>query len=133
MAYKTFGGVLSIYDSTYKVIGGLIDCTWPSYKADEPIDVTSHSSASGVREFEPAGTKDHTDFSFECNDLPADAGQVSVLAGIGASYKFKFVSSTGVTEYINAIIMSFAPGPHPVNGKATRICSAKATGVNPTS
>ncbi|MFA5265253.1 MAG: hypothetical protein WC378_15630 [Opitutaceae bacterium] len=133
MASKTFGGVLSIYDSAYKVIGGLLDVTWPSYKADEPLDVTSHSSASGVREYEAAGTKDHTDFSFECNDLPSDTGQVAVLAGIGASYKFKFVSAAGTTEYINAIIISFSPGPQPVNGKATRVCTAKATGVNPTS
>jgi hypothetical protein len=132
-ASRTYGGALSIYDSTYKAIGGLITCTFPQMEADAPIDATAHDSASGVREFVPAGTKKWPNLTWQCNDLPADAGQVSVAANLGASMKFRFVSTSGVTAYINAIITKWARDPQPIDGKATISGEAVPTGVAPIS
>jgi hypothetical protein len=134
MASKTFGSALYVYDTTYKLVGGLIDVTWPTYKADEPIDCTSHDSASGVREYIDAGTKDHTDFSFEANDLPSDAAQVFLRANVGTVVRFKHIKAASATaRFVNAIVLGVQEGQNPVNGKATISVSCKPTGVDPTS
>ena len=133
MASRTFGGALSIYSGSYQLIGGLIDCTFPALAADTPVDVSSHDMASGVRVEIPVGTLMHPALTFTCNDLPADAGQVAVAAAMGTSAKFKFVSSSGRTSYVNAVVIKFQPDAQPINGKATMSGEARAYGVDPVS
>jgi hypothetical protein len=133
MASKTFGGALSIYSGSYQLIGGLIDCTFPALEADSPVDTSSHDMTSGVRVNIPVGTFKWPDLTFQCNDLLADAGQVAVLASLGASSKFKFVSASGRTSYVNATVIKWAPDAQPINGKATMSGQATPSGVAPVS
>ena len=133
MAYKTFGGVLSIYDSTYKVIGGLQNCTFPGFEADDPQVTTCHASSGGVEELIPTGTFKWPDLTFDCLYLSGDTGQTAVAANIGNSMKFKFVSASGRTLYCNAIITHFAAGAQPVKGTDLFSGIAKPYGVAPVS
>ena len=131
MASRTFGGALSIYSGSYQLIGGLIDCTFPALEADAPVDTTAHDSTSGVRTNIPVGTFKWPDLTFQCNDIPADAGQVLVLASLGVSSKFKFVSAAGRTSYINGTVVKWSPDAQPINGKATISGQVVPSGVAP--
>jgi hypothetical protein len=140
MASKTFGITLSIWDvslstDAYTEIKGLLDITPPSKVADEPADATSHSSTSGIREFEPIGTFTYSDVSAEMNDLPTDPGQMLLPAMIGTQQKFKVVKVSDPSNpiFFNADVIGFEEGANPVNGKATRTLTLKPTGVPPIS
>ena len=102
----------------------------------DPIDVTSHDSASGYREF-LAGLKAGGDISMEGNLLPSDTdGQVALYADFQAgskkAFKIKFPAWVETThEYPeidgNGYITAFSPSfPH--DGKISFSATIKVDG-----
>ena len=88
MATSTFGVVLEIWDASLSTpafveVKHLIDLVPPSKEADDPVDVTSHSSTLGVREVAAAGTFKWSPVTGQCNDEPTDDGQELMAASIG--------------------------------------------------
>jgi len=81
------------------VVGELTNIGGPGMSADT-IDVTSHSSADGYREF-IQGIKDGGEISMEGNFIKADVGQVALLAsfnsGVAAEFNIVFLDSSDWT------------------------------------
>lgn len=138
MASKTFGVTFEVYvTSAYVSINGLEDITAPTLMATSPIDVTNHSSASGIKEFIPSGIQEWSDCTGTFVMIPTDAGQDALRAGVGTSMKFRVKAPGRVTTtddiIFNAIVESVENDSFSVEGKDTQKFKLKPTGVAPVS
>ena len=138
-AYGTLLGVspgmsslsLTTMPSTWDYIGQLTNISGPSVAADS-IDVTSHDSTGGHRQF-VAGVIDGGDLSFEGNLLTAAAGdELMDLAEIRDNVCFydKFPTAAGSTGwawlFAGAVNSFETQAPH--DGKIGFTASVKLTG-----
>ncbi len=136
MPSKTFGVTFAVYvTAAYVPINGLLDIVPPVLNATSPIDITTHGSASGIKEFEPSGLKEWTDCSGSFLVIATDAGQDALRAGVGTSMKFKVISPARVTTaddvIFNAIVESVENDNFGLEGKDTQKFKLKPTGVAP--
>lgn len=103
--------------------------TGPSYAVDT-IDVTSHDSENGFREF-VAGLGDGGDITFEGNLLPGDdEGQMNFLRDLGAKEEREVTVSSpddGIVFTCQGIATGWTPSfPH--DGKLGFSATIKVTG-----
>lgn len=102
----------------------------PSLAADS-LDVTSHDSSNGYREF-IQGLRDGGELSIEGNFYPGDSnGQAGLLtdfnAGTVQSFVMTFPASTGTTWTFSAIVTAFETTA-PVDDKMGFSATLKITG-----
>jgi hypothetical protein len=138
MPSKTFGVTLAVYvTAAYVPINGLLDIVPPVLSATSPIDVTTHGSASGIKEFEPSGLKEWSECSGSILVIATDTGQDALRAGVGTQMKFKVVTPSRVTStddvIFNAIVESVENDSFGLEGKDTQKFKLKPTGVAPAS
>lgn len=136
MPSKTFGVTLAVYvTAAYVPINGLLDIVAPTLMATSPIDITSHGSASGIKEFEPSGLRQWSECSGTILMIATDAGQDALRAGVGTQMKFKVISPARVTTtddiIFNAIVESVENDSFGLEGKDTQKFKLTPTGVAP--
>lgn len=106
-------------------IGGLTDATVGGTEVSF-IDVTSHDSEDGFREF-VGGLKDGGTLELAGNFDIEDAGQVVLAEGAGDTEAVVVTYSDGSTSTFSVVIGAFAV-TNPLDDKLTFSCSCKITG-----
>jgi len=95
----------------------------------DQLDATTNSSASAAREFIP-GLKDGGEVTLEGNWVPADVGQVALLAsynnGTTAACVITYPSATGTCSF-NGFVSNWTINP-PHDEKLTFSSTIKVTG-----
>jgi predicted secreted protein len=135
-AISAFGTLLKIGDGgspeNFTTIAEVKDISLPHFARDM-IDVTTHSSTEGWREF-MAGLKSGGEVTFEINFLPTDATH-SYAAGLlhdlegGTLRNFKVVlTDAGNTTWTFAAIVSDFTPKAPVAGALTAAVTLKLSG-----
>jgi predicted secreted protein len=132
-AVRAYGTLLQIGDGevteTFATIAELTDISGPSLEADE-LDVTSHDSPSGYREF-IQGLKDAGEVSIEGNFLPTNTTQNDVLSdyqsGVVRNFQLVFPDTATTTWEFSAIVTAFEPTA-PVEDVLTFSATLKITG-----
>lgn len=135
-AISAFGTLLKIGDGgspeNFTTIAEVKDISL-SHFARDMIDVTTHSSTEGWREF-MAGLKSGGEVTFEINFLPTDATH-SYAAGLlhdwegGTLRNFKIVlTDAGNTTWTFAAIVSDFVPKAPVSGALTAAVTLKLSG-----
>jgi len=126
--YWAFGTVLSRAGNP---IAELTSITGPTESADA-LDVTSHDSAGGFREF-VAGLKDAGELSMEGNFAPGDAtGQIAMHADLASGtvreYIMTLPAAMAATLTIDGVVTALSTGaPH--DDKVPFSATVKLTGV----
>ncbi len=102
--------------------------------AQEPLDVTHHSSSSGWREF-IGGLKDGGEISLEINFDPGNAThdettglQAELANGSSKNYRLEF-PDTGATKITFAALVTAFEQSAPVDGKLSANVTLKVTGL----
>jgi predicted secreted protein len=108
-------------------VGELSSITGPSIAA-ETIDVTSHESADGFREF-IGGLRDGGEISIEGNFIQDDAGQLALLASLnsGAVESFVILFTDSAQFAMSGIVTAFEVGA-PMDDKISFSATIKISG-----
>jgi predicted secreted protein len=114
-AFWAYGSLLQISDDAgnYSTIGEITELTPPAMSRDD-IDVTSHSSADGYREF-ISGLRDGGEVTFKANWLPTNStqdGTTGVLESFNdnANHNWKIIlPSTLITITFVGFLTAFEP------------------------
>ncbi len=114
-----------------QAVAELTNVGTPTEKADT-IDVTSHGSADGFREF-LAGLRDGGEIAIEGNFYPGDTnGQIALhtdfQAGTSRAAIVTFPTAMACTWTATCIATAFQAGPAPVDGKVPFTATLKITG-----
>jgi predicted secreted protein len=132
-AVRAYGTLLQMEIAmVMTTIAELTDISGPTLEADE-LDVTSHSSVDGYREF-IQGLKDAGEVSIEGNFLPANnthdasTGLLSIYdSGEVTGFQIVFPDTDSTTWEFDAIVTGFEPTA-PVEEVLTFTASLKVTG-----
>lgn len=116
----------------FTTIAEVVNITGPGLSMD-PLDVTSHSSTAGWKEF-IGGLLDAGEVSFEINYIPTDATHDATAGLINdmenrtkRNFEVIFPDSGNTKWTIAALVTGFEPGA-PVDGKLTASVSLKLSG-----
>jgi len=135
-AVRAYGTLLQRGDGelaeVFTTIAELTDISGPTLDADE-LDVTSHSSVDGYREF-IQGLKDAGEVTIEGNFIPANATQSATDgllsdydSGVVRNFQLVFPDTDTTTWGFSAIITAFEPSA-PVEEVLTFTATLKVTG-----
>lgn len=129
--YKAFGTTLQhLVTATWTDIGGILDKSGPGYTA-EPIDVTTHDSTDGFKEY-VGGVRDAGEISFDIVWDPEDTGGQKklldqLIAGTVDTYRIVFPSTTSKTYEFSALVTAFESNM-PVEGLLGASVTMKISG-----
>lgn len=112
---------------TFTDVANIMDITGPGISRNT-IDVTSHDSPNGYREF-LGGLRDGGEVTFDINFDPAEDTHSQLITDLDAAdpidYRVEFPN--GATWTISGILTGFEPGA-PVDDKLTASVTIKVTG-----
>lgn len=137
--YPAFGMALAIGDGllastpTYTSIVQISDISGPTVSMDT-IDVTTHDSSGGFREY-VEGLADAGEVSFDIVYDPDEGTHANSSGGVvyelsqrtGKAFKLTFVDSTPTVVTFDAFVTAFEP-KGPVDGAQTATLKLKITG-----
>jgi len=128
-AYAAFGTVLRYIGPPELAIGELVNINGVPVSQDA-VDVTSHGSTSGYREF-VAGLLDAGEVSFEGNHIAANAGQQRIFTHLTARDNREMVINMpdGSEWQFGALCTGFGAAGAPVDGKLDFSGAFKLSGV----
>jgi len=112
--------------TTYTTIAEVVSISGPGLSA-EAIDVTSHDSPEGWREY-VGGLKDGGEVTFDINFIPGNTTHAELAGRIGAyvdTFQLVFPDNTAWT--FDALITGFEPQEN-VDGKLSASVTLKITG-----
>jgi len=135
-ATAALGTLLKLGDGggpeTFTTIAEITNIGGPSL-AQDPIEVTSHSSTSGWKEF-VGGLKDGGEVSLEMNFLPANATQAygtgvldDLYNGVLRNFQLVFPDTANTTWAFAALVTAFEVAA-PVDGKLGVTATLKLSG-----
>jgi len=134
-AFWAYGSTLQLGDGatteTFTSIAEITELTPPSMSRDD-IDVTSHTSADGYREF-ISGMRDAGEVTFKANWLPTNSTQ-DATTGIlesfndNANHNWKIIlPNTLITISFSGFITAFEPDL-PIEEQGQLSCTIKVSG-----
>lgn len=105
----------------------------PPSQTVETIDVTSHGSAGGVREFVP-GLIDAGELSIKINYIPGSPGDVILAAALSARtarpWKINLPAATGTRDFTgNGVVTSYEKDEVGIDDKMTATLTMKVSGL----
>lgn len=137
MATSTFGAKVEIWTgAAYVVIAGATNIKNPRLQMDDPIASLTADMTDGIPTLVHSKTYKWLEGSCDLEQIPADAGQVALLAAaIGtALVKFKF-TRVGVTAVIVNAFVKIEDGSDPSESPTAQTISATfmPSGASPVS
>lgn len=138
--YAAYGAALAIGDGllattpSYTTIAQVANISGPSMSLD-PIDVTTHDSTSGFREF-VAGLADGGEITFDLVYDPDSATHANSSGGVvyelhqrtGKAFRLTLVDTTNTVITFDAFVTAFEPSLA-VDGAMTASLTLKITGT----
>jgi hypothetical protein len=140
MSNSTFGAKVEIFvagsPGAYVEIKGATNITNPRLQMADPISSLTNDMTSGIPELVHSKTYQWAPGSCDIEQIPADAGQVALIAAAAgtALAKFKF-TRVGVTPVIVNAFVRIEDGDNPSESPTAQTLSATflPSGVSPVS
>lgn len=127
-----FGATFSLHNGTVLTVVADILAITPPNTTVETIDITTHGSAGGFREF-MAGLADGGEFSIRINYVPGSAGDTLIAAAVTArtskAFKINLPAGTGTRDFTGTCIPTgYEKDDVVIDDKMTAVLTAKITG-----
>jgi hypothetical protein len=135
MATPTFGAKIEIWTgAAYVLIAGANQIKNPRIQMDDPLPVLTQDMTDGIATLVHPKTYKWSDGSCTLDQIPADAGQVALIAAAAgtALTKFKF-TRVGVAAVIVNAFVKIEDGEDGVNGLQTISVTFQCSGASPVS
>lgn len=135
MSTATFGTKVEIFSgSTYVEIKGATSIVLPRLQMQDPLDKLTQDMTAGITELVHPKTFAWSDGSADFDQIPADAGQIALVAAAAATTlaKFKF-TKPGVTAVIVNAFVTIEERDNPINGIQGISATFRCSGASPVS
>jgi hypothetical protein len=135
MAVSTFGAKIEIWTgAAYVLIAGATNIKLPRIQMDDPEPVLTQDMSDGIRALVHPKTYTWADGSCTLDQIPADAGQIALIAAAASTAltKFKF-TRVGVTAVIANAFVKIEDGEDGVSGTQSISATFKCSGTAPVS